>query len=222
KRVVNVVDTAPPVITLSGTSGFTPQTETVTVTNDDGTTSTVTETILVGTVECHSGFTAPTATAFDGCDNHSVPVTSSGGVDANTPGMYEIIYKATDASDNDTEQRVRVTVVDTTPPVITLNGANPMAAECHTSFTDPGATASDGCAGPLPVTITGAVNTNAVGTYTLTYSATDPSGNTGTAVRTVKVIYNFTGFFSPISNAALNQVNAGRSIPVKFSLAGNQ
>src|SRR5205085_1052647 len=188
KRVVNVVDTAPPVITLSGTSGFTPQTETVTVTNDDGTTSTVTETILVGTVECHSGFTAPTATAFDGCDNHSVPVTSSGGVDANTPGMYEIIYKATDASDNDTEQRVRVTVVDTTPPVITLNGANPMAVECHTSFTDPGATAADGCEGPVAVSASGSVNPNVVGSYSITYTASDSGGRTATVVRTVNVV----------------------------------
>jgi hypothetical protein len=38
----------------------------------------------------------------------------------------------------------------------------------------------------------------------------------------VKVIYDFSGFFSPVSNTALNQANAGRSIPVKFNLAGNQ
>ena len=35
--------------------------------------------------------------------------------------------------------------------------------------------------------------------------------------------YNFTGFFSPVDNApTLNQVTAGRSIPIKFSLNGNQ
>jgi hypothetical protein len=54
-------------------------------------------------------------------------------------------------------------------------------------FTDPGATAADTLAGVLPVTITGSVQTTVVGTYTLTYSATDPSGNTGTATRTVTV-----------------------------------
>ncbi len=188
KRVVHVVDTAPPVITLAGISGFTPQTETVTVTNDDGTTSTVTETILVGTVECHSGFTAPTATAFDGCDNHSVPVTSSGSVNANAPGVYEIVYAATDASGNDTEQRVRVTVVDTTPPVITLNGSNPMTVECHTSFTDPGATAADGCEGPVAVSASGSVNPNVVGSYSITYTAADSGGRTATVVRTVNVV----------------------------------
>jgi uncharacterized repeat protein (TIGR01451 family) len=187
-RVVHVVDTAPPVITLSGVSGFTPHTETVTVTNDDGTTSTVTETILVGTVECHDGFAPPSATAFDGCDNHSVPVTSVGSVDAGTPGNYEIIFRASDASGNDAEQRVRVTVVDTTGPVISLNGASPMTVECHTSFTDPGASASDACEGPVAVTASGSVDPNTVGSYSIVYTASDSGGRTTTVTRTVNVV----------------------------------
>jgi uncharacterized repeat protein (TIGR01451 family) len=187
-RIVHVVDNASPVITLSGTAGFVPQTETVTVTNDDGTTSTVTETILVGTVECHSGFTAPTGAAFDGCDNHSVPVTTSGGVNPNAVGTYEIVYAASDASGNDAEQRVRVNVVDTTGPVISLNGASPMTVECHTSFTDPGASASDACEGPVPVTASGSVNPNTVGSYSITYTATDSGGRTTTVTRTVNVV----------------------------------
>jgi hypothetical protein len=40
---------------------------------------------------------------------------------------------------------------------------------------------------------------------------------------TITVSENFTGFFSPVSNLpALNTVNAGRAIPVKFSLHGNK
>jgi uncharacterized repeat protein (TIGR01451 family) len=186
-RVVHVIDTAPPVITLSGVSGFTPQTETVVVTNDDGTTSTVTETVLVGTVECHDGFAAPSATAFDGCDNHSVPVTTTGSVDTGTPGNYEIIFRASDASGNDAEQRVRVTVVDTTGPVISLNGASPMTVECHTSFTDPGATAADACEGPVNVTASGTVNPDVVGSYSIVYTASDSGGRTTTKTRVVNV-----------------------------------
>jgi hypothetical protein len=35
------------------------------------------------------------------------------------------------------------------------------------------------------------------------------------------VLYNFTGFFPPINNLPVfNVVNAGRAIPVKFSLSG--
>jgi hypothetical protein len=37
------------------------------------------------------------------------------------------------------------------------------------------------------------------------------------------VQYNFTGFFAPVANLpALNVVQAGRGIPVKFSLSGNK
>ena len=65
----------------------------------------------------------------------------------------------------------------------------------------------------------------APGTYTITYNASDPSGNDATPVtRTVIVsAFAFSGFFSPVSNLpTLNSVNAGRAIPVKFSLGGNQ
>jgi hypothetical protein len=82
-----------------------------------------------------------------------------------------------------------VNVVDTTAPTITRNGANPMVVECHTSFTDPGAVANDGCAGSFAATASGTVNVNVPGTYTLTYNATDPSGNAATPVtRTVNVV----------------------------------
>ncbi|HVF67319.1 MAG TPA: immunoglobulin-like domain-containing protein [Pyrinomonadaceae bacterium] len=187
-RTVRVVDTAPPVITIAGIENFTPQTEVVTVVNDDGTTSTVNVTILVGTVECHDGFSAPTATAFDGCDNVSVPVTTSGSVDMGTPGVYDLIYRATDVAGNDAERRLRVNVVDTTGPEISLNGASPMTVECHTSFTDPGASAADACEGPVPVSASGSVDPNTVGTYVITYTASDSGGRTTTKTRTVNVV----------------------------------
>jgi len=115
-------------------------------------------------------------------------------------------------------------VVDTQKPVITLNGPSSMSVLRTSTFTDPGATATDACAGPVPVTVTGTVDTNTAGVYTLTYNAVDPAGHAADPVtRTVTVyIYTFTGFFSPINNSAINQVNAGRSVPVKFSLNGNQ
>lgn len=223
-RLVRVVDTTPPSIALSNTAGFVPETAQVTVTNDDGTTSVVTETILVATVECHTSFTLPTASATDSCAGNTVTVTTAGAVDVDTPGVYDLVYTATDASGNDADSRVRVKVVDTVKPVITLNGPSTMSLLRTSPFTDPGATAADGCAGPVPVTVSGAVDTNVAGVYTLTYNATDPSGNAADPVtRTVTVyVYTFTGFFSPINNSAINQANAGRSIPVKFSLSGYQ
>jgi uncharacterized repeat protein (TIGR01451 family) len=82
---------------------------------------------------------------------------------------------------------VVLAVQDTLPPVITLNGANPMYVELGGAFTDPGASATDLCAGAVGVIAGGAVNVNSTGTNTVTYTANDGNGNIATATRTVVV-----------------------------------
>jgi len=175
------------------------------------------------TLECGDAFTDPGATATV-CGN-PVTVTTTGSVNVHGPGTYTLTYSAT-ANGFTTEATRIVTVQDTVAPVITLNGANPMTVGFGTVFTDPGATASDGCAGDLTsaIVVTGSVDTNTVGFYTLTYTVSDPSGHTDTKVRTVQVSpYNFTGFFAPIDNPpAFNEMKAGQAAPVKFSLGGDQ
>lgn len=159
-----VTDAAPPVITLNGANPI--------------------------TVECHTSFTDPGATAHDTCAGNFA-ATASSNVNVNAPGTYTITYTASDPSGNAATPVTRtVNVVDTISPVITLNGANPMTVECHTTFTDPGATAADSCAGSRPVTATGTVNANVPGTYTITYSASDGNGHTTTTTRTVNVLDN--------------------------------
>jgi hypothetical protein len=81
---------------------------------------------------------------------------------------------------------VLITVTDTLPPVITLIGSNPIYLELGSTFADPGATASDLCVGAVPVTHSGSVNTTA-GINTISYSATDGSGNSNTVARAVIV-----------------------------------
>ena len=76
---------------------------------------------------------------------------------------------------------------DTTAPVVTLIGDTSITIEKGTTYVEQGATASDHD-GSAPVTITGYVDADTVGTYTITYSATDASGNTGLATRTVNVV----------------------------------
>jgi hypothetical protein len=175
------------------------------------------------TLECGSAYTDPGATASV-CGS-PVTVTVTGAANPNMPGVYTVTYSAS-ANGFTTEATRIVTVQDTVAPVITLNGANPMQVGFGTVFTDPGATASDGCAGDLTssIVVTGSVDTNTVGFYALTYSVSDPSGHSDTKVRTVEVLpYNFTGFFSPIDNQpAFNEMKAGQAAPVKFSLGGNQ
>ncbi len=79
-------------------------------------------------------------------------------------------------------------VTDQTAPVITLTGANPLTVAQGSTFTDPGSSVTDNVDTGLTATVTGSVNTATVGTYTLTYNATDAAGNAATPVtRTVNV-----------------------------------
>ncbi|MES9939587.1 MAG: immunoglobulin-like domain-containing protein [Candidatus Thiodiazotropha sp. 6PLUC1] len=83
---------------------------------------------------------------------------------------------------------------DTTPPEITLLGANPIEIDvsASVSFTDPGATASDDSDGDISDSIViggDAVDTSTPGTYLLTYDVNDAAGNAATQlIRRVMVI----------------------------------
>ena len=157
---------------------------------DDGYDDTVPPVITVNgdnpaTVELGSTYTDAGASAFDAFHGDT-PVTSSGSVDTNTVGSYTITYSATDKNGNTATATRTVNVVDTTAPVITITGDNPATVELGGSYTDAGATATD-ASGPITVTSTGTVDTDTVGAYTITYTASDPSGNTATDTRTVNV-----------------------------------
>ncbi|MGY8866054.1 MAG: beta strand repeat-containing protein, partial [Methylophagaceae bacterium] len=80
---------------------------------------------------------------------------------------------------------------DITGPTITINGSANMNVVVGGSFTDSGATTNEGT-----LSTSGIVNVNTVGTYILTYSATDTTGNTSKATRIVNVYksqFNYTG-----------------------------
>ena len=72
---------------------------------------------------------------------------------------------------------------DTTAPVITLTGDATMSVEVGGAYSEAGATSDGG----ETVTISGAVDVNTAGIYTVTYSASDAVGNAATATRTVTV-----------------------------------
>ena len=67
------------------------------------------------------------------------------------------------------------------------------------------------------------IDTGSVGAKTFTVNAADNAGNFVSLTHHYNVVYAFSGFFQPVDNLpTLNVVKAGVSIPVRFSLSGNQ
>jgi len=77
---------------------------------------------------------------------------------------------------------------DTVPPILTVSGSLTITLELGDTYTDAGATARDANDGPVTVTTVSNVDSSAVGTYTITYTATDAAGNTVSSSRTVTVV----------------------------------
>jgi len=165
-RTVNVVDSTPPVITLLGDAVMT---------------------LEVGTPYGEPGCTA--TDNYDGDITEQVVVTGS--VNHNNLGTYIVYYNVSDSSGNAAEENTRtVNVVDSTPPVITLLGDNPMTLQVGTGYVEPGYSATDNHDGDVSgnVVVSGSVGHNVCGVYTLRYNVSDSSGNLAEEeVRTVKV-----------------------------------
>ncbi|MDR3546804.1 MAG: DUF5011 domain-containing protein [Candidatus Pacebacteria bacterium] len=77
----------------------------------------------------------------------------------------------------------------TSTPVVTLNGGAAMSINQGDLFIDPGATAKDVSGNDISssIVVSGSVDSNTPGIYTLTYTATDSAGNKGSASRVVTV-----------------------------------
>jgi hypothetical protein len=126
-------------------------------------------------------------------------------------GTYTVNVTAKDLQGNQAPPTREVTfTVDHTPPVITLNGANPLQVSAGGTYSEPGATALDAVDRDLTPTVSGLVNTSVVGSYTITYAVTDAAGNTATKTRTVNVVSAGSGGGSssvePSNNANLAQL----------------
>ena len=129
-------------------------------------------------------YTDEGATASDNVDG-TVSVSTSGSVGPDA-GTYTISYSASDAAGNTAAATRTVTVADTQPPTITLNGESDVSHKQGTSYVDDGATATDVVDGTVEVTTTGTVGTE-LGDYSLTFTAADSAGNTATEAVNVRL-----------------------------------
>lgn len=98
-------------------------------------------------------------------------------------------YEVKDSSKNKDKKVRKITYSDKENPTIELSGSSPMYIITGNTYTEPGYKANDNCDGDLTekVKVEGNVNINSAGTYTLTYTVEDESGNKAEAKRTVTV-----------------------------------
>jgi len=183
-------------------------------------------------VDDDGNFIPGTGAPYDNCGVPMVSVseTSTGTGTAANPKVILRTFTATDASGNSSSDVQTITVIDSTPPVISCPSnitvylpMNSTATSTVVNYTAPVGT--DNCANATTAQTTGLASGSSfpVGTTTNTFRVTDAVGNTAECSFTVTVLYNFAGFFQPVDNLpTFNSVNAGKAIPVKFSLSGNK
>ncbi|HEX6647886.1 MAG TPA: PxKF domain-containing protein [Pyrinomonadaceae bacterium] len=142
-------------------------------------------------------------------------------------GSHTITLTVTDTGGGSDTDDVVVNIVDTTPPVITCPADVVVNLPLNSTATSvavnyPAVTATDGCSSSVNVTSSPASGSVfPIGSTTVNASADDGATTPSTCSFKVIVQYNFAGLFQPVDNLpVLNVVQAGRAVPVKFSLSG--
>jgi hypothetical protein len=112
---------------------------------------------------------------------------------------------------------------DVTAPVVTLVGGDE-TIQLQGTYTEKGATATDDKDGAITPTVSGTVDVNKTGVYTITYSATDAAGNTGEETRSVTVVNgaaSWAGTYTAKETDALGLYNYANDVVVTASEAIN-
>ena len=157
-------------------------------------------------------------------------VPDGGLLDTSAPGPVSVTVTARDNAGNQTPVTHTVTVVasDLVAPTVSLltplDGAVYLLDQrvrADYACADEGGSGLVSCAGPVA---DGAyLDTGSVGPRQFTVTAADGAGNFAAATARYRVIYDFEAFLWPVRNRPrVNTWVAGRSVPIRFELSGNQ
>ncbi len=162
-RKVTVTDQTPPEIILNG--------DEVTIVDD------------------FSEYTEPGATAIDVNDGDVSDTLKITGPEQVNEYTQEVTYTAKDSAGNEGTLIRQIQLYDEVGPEISLNGDSYVTTKRYSEFDDPWVTATDNRDGDISESVkrTGYIDIYRTGTYEVTYTATDTSGNTATCNRTVEV-----------------------------------
>lgn len=133
---------------------------------------------------------------YTASDNYDGDITDKVIVDI---GDNIITYSVSDSSNNTYKTKRTIEYKDDTSPVITLNGNDTVYLYVGNNYSDQGYIALDNCDSEITdkVVVTNNVDTSKAGTYKITYTASDSSGNSSSVERTVIVknrsVYNTYG-----------------------------
>jgi PKD repeat protein len=143
---------------------------------------------LVARQQVGSPFSNPVTVTDNYWPSASLNLHYTGSINVNVPGNYILTYYAEDGSGNEaTPLSITVLVGDVLPPVIALNGSSSIEVEVHSTFIDPGVTATDNYYPNVVVSKTSTLNMHVLGHYQIVYTATDGAGNSASVTRTIDV-----------------------------------
>lgn len=166
------------------------------------------------------------ALSFEWRTGAGAVVGATAGVNVTLPlGSHTFTLTVNDGKGGTASDSVVVTVQDTTPPVLTLARDSVTVMVPTASATGAvvdvlaasGATATDLC-DPNTTITHNAPAEFPIGLTSVTFTATDQSGNFTQRQLTVQVVYTFGGYLPPIRNDGTSIFRSGRTVPVKFQL----
>lgn len=139
----------------------------------------------IGKEYVDSGFTA-----MDDCDGDITDkVSVEGSVNGFEFGEYTLTYKVKDSSENECVINRKVKVADISAPTINLNGDKNIYIKKGEPYVEAGYTANDNVDGDVSssVKLSGGVDTETTGNYSITYEVSDKAGNVANVSRNVCV-----------------------------------
>jgi len=175
--------------------------------------------VTSGTLHPSGWYTTATVVTISGAPGIKYSLDGAPFTDAAPPpvtapvsgtGVHSLDFQGSDGS-----QGSLAVPIDVSNPTVTVSPTYGFGQVARAICADSGS-------GIATCSPTGPLNTSTVGPHTVPVHAEDRAGHPFDATLTYNVTaFAFTGFFSPVANLpTLNVVNAGSSIPVKFSLAG--
>ncbi len=174
------------------------------------------------------------ASVFDGCnvvvawDDHAVRISGDGTVLDGAPWSLNgpITAMATDGAgtvlvmSGSSGQFIRTCDRDA-PMVFVPAGVSQTATSSQGALVDYSASALDAVSGIVPVTCSPSSGSLfPPGVTNVTCTATDEWGNVGSASFNVAVTFGWAGVLPPINADGISIFKLGRTVPVKFQLAG--